>query len=365
MNPSKAQRVLLYRLGSLGDTIMALPALHLIERTFSSAQRVMLTNLPEQAKAPPVAAVLEGSGLVDGYIHYPVGSRKLSELSRIWWRIRRFRPDYLIYLTVPRGEAVVRRDAKFFRLCGASRIIGLPLGDLAENRFDAATSLWEQEASRLVRCLRELGTIDLEDAGSWDLRLSGQERRKAKEALEDLHGAPFVACGTGTKRQATDWGTENWHALFRRLSAELPGYALLLVGSREDAETSDQAARGWTGRVLNLCGKLKPRETAAVLGHAELFLGPDSGPKFLAAVEGVPCATVFSARDNPGIWNPPGKIHSNVYHAVECQNCGLDTCIVEKKKCILSVSVDEMLAAALAAWRRGSKSGRAGVTLRP
>jgi hypothetical protein len=33
-------------------------------------------------------------------------------------------------------------------------------------------------------------------------------------------------------------------------------------------------------------------------------------------------------------------------HWVECGGCLLETCIVERKKCILSIEVDEVLAAA-------------------
>jgi hypothetical protein len=40
--PLKAERVLIYRLGSLGDTVVALPALHLVARAFPNAERVML-----------------------------------------------------------------------------------------------------------------------------------------------------------------------------------------------------------------------------------------------------------------------------------------------------------------------------------
>ena len=55
----QARRVLVYRLGSLGDTLIALPSFHLIARAFPSAERRLLTNLPVAAKAPPAAAVLE------------------------------------------------------------------------------------------------------------------------------------------------------------------------------------------------------------------------------------------------------------------------------------------------------------------
>src|ERR1700759_3221768 len=126
IDPEKIKRVLIYRLGSLGATIVLLPALHLIARTFPSARRVMLTNFPVHAKAPAASAIIGESGLIDDYVAYPVGTRSLRTLASLWWQIRRCRPQVLVYLTRPRGDRAVQRDARFFRLCGIKRIIGLP-----------------------------------------------------------------------------------------------------------------------------------------------------------------------------------------------------------------------------------------------
>ena len=98
IDPHNAKKVLIYRLGSLGDTVIALPALHLVARTFPNAQRLMLTNIPVHAKAPAASAIIGESGLVDGYMNYPVGTRSARTLTQLWWQIRRFRPQVLVYL---------------------------------------------------------------------------------------------------------------------------------------------------------------------------------------------------------------------------------------------------------------------------
>jgi hypothetical protein len=105
-NQSSARRVLIYRLGSLGDTLVALPALHLVARKFPKAERRMLTNLPVNAKATPVTAVLEHTGLVDGYFSYGVGTRSLGSLVRLWWTLFQHR---VIYHTVECWGCVVWR----------------------------------------------------------------------------------------------------------------------------------------------------------------------------------------------------------------------------------------------------------------
>ena len=80
----------------------------------------LLTNFPVHAKAPAAAAVLAETGLVGDYFRYVTGTRNLLELARLWWQIRRWRPEVLVYLGSARGMESARRDARFFRLCGGS-----------------------------------------------------------------------------------------------------------------------------------------------------------------------------------------------------------------------------------------------------
>ena len=330
--------------------------MHLVARAFPNATRKLLTNIPVHAKAPAAFAILDGSGLVDDFISYPVGLRISFELLGLWWKIVRFRPQVLVYLNSPRrGQAAVKRDALFFRACGIGRIIGLPLGDLADNHYDPQSDLWESEASRLLRCVSSLGPADVNDLRNWDLRLTDEELARGQEVLSAAGGRPIIACGPGTKMQAKDWGQENWLSLLTKLADRFPRHALVLVGARDDEAVSNYAAAGWQGPVINLCGQLTPRESAAVIQHAELFLGPDSGPMHMAAAYGVPCANVFASIDRRGRWFPIGWQHRPVYHKVECSSCGLEVCIEKKKICITSVTVDEMLSAAMEAWDNGQK----------
>ena len=339
---SSVKKVLIYRLGSQGDTVAALPCFLLIERAFPQAARILLSNFPIHAKAPTAAAVLNGSGLVHGYMSYTTGSRNPLAVLGLALKIRRFRPDLLVYLTAPRGENAVQRDAAFFRLCGIRRIVGLPVGDLADNRFDPSTGLWERESARLLRCISTLADADPADLLDAGLRLSDAETAKASQLLAPFAGRPILACGPGTKMQAKDWGKENWRGLLGLLNTAYPGHALVLIGAAEDSAASEYAAAAWTGPALNLCGHLTPRETAAVLAHAAVFLGPDSGPMHLAASVGTPCVIAFSARGLPGVWFPAGPRNQIVYHQTSCYGCNLETCIDEDRRCLASITVAEM-----------------------
>lgn len=351
------KRVLIYRLGSLGDTVVALPCLHLIARRFPNAERIMLTNFPVHAKAPASASVIGNSGLVHRYMRYGAKTRNPFEIAALLWRLRRLDPDVLVYVMPWRTPAAIRRDALFFRLAGIRHIIGLPSAAELTHVFDDRTNLYESEASRLARSIAELGDANVESARSWDLRLTSSERDKAQQVLSRLETPSFIVCGPGTKMQSKDWGAKNWAGLLGRLSATLHGHGLVLVGAKEERQLCEQVGREWQGPVLNVCGALTPRETAAVIERGDLFLGPDSGPMHLAHAVGAPCAIAFSARSQPGIWFPPGKQHEIVYRRVSCSGCHLEACIEEKQRCLTSISIDAMYQAALSACRQPSGAG--------
>lgn len=347
---TSTQRVLLYRIGSLGDTVVALPAFHLVARAFPGSERRLLTNFPIAVKAPPAAAILENTGLIDGYFRYSVGTRNPRDLLSLWWQLVRWRPHTLVYLAGPRGLKAARRDVLFFRLCGIRRIIGAPLTeDLQQNLPGPADGDLEYESQRLVRSIRELGDAHLDDPASWDLHLTTTEQARADEALAPAGGRPIIAVSIGTKVQANEWGNERWRELLARLAVIYPEHALVLTGAATDTEASEFIAAGWRqsqpqAPALNLCGQLTPRESAAVFARARLFIGHDSGPMHLAAAVQTPCVAIFSARGLPRVWFPYGTQHRVLYHHVDCQGCNLEVCIVQKKKCIVSITVDEVLA---------------------
>jgi ADP-heptose:LPS heptosyltransferase len=203
---------------------------------------------------------------------------------------------------------------------------------------------YEHEAARLLRCISSLGDGRLNDPQSWDLHLTTQERERAKQTLQSLEpDFRFIACSIGTKVDVKNWGSQNWRKFISQLYSNRKGYGLVLIGSKEEFEYSERVSRSWLGPKLNLCGMLTPRESAVVLKMAILFVGHDSGPMHLAASVGTPCAAIFSARNKPGVWFPYGKSHNVIYNQVECYGCELDMCEQERKKCISSITPEEVL----------------------
>jgi ADP-heptose:LPS heptosyltransferase len=339
----KEKRVLVYRLGSIGDTIVALPSLRLVAQAFPKAQRWMLTNFRASKKAVPMAQLLENTGLIHGYIQYPLKLNNPCVLTALLRHIRSMRPEIMVYLAEPRGLIRILRDAIFFKLCGIRDLIGVPYMGTMQRPAPLANGSYEYVGSRLLRCLQSLGSINLEDPSAFDLNLTPFEHESAKTALKSISvDRPFIAASIGAKVDVKDWGDENWSLLFSKLGRNLKGWSLVMVGSADERKRTSQILRSWPGAVLNLCGQLGVRESAAVLSRAHAYVGHDSGPMHLAAAVGTTCVAIFSSRNMPGEWFPPSPRHTILYRTVRCMGCRRELWEDLKKKCIRSISVDEV-----------------------
>lgn len=314
--------VVIYRMGSLGDTLVSLPVFHAIARATPGAKRVALTNFPISSKAAALETILGGSGLIHGALAYPVGTRSLAELWKLRTQLRSLGADTLYYLTASKGAKGVWRDYLFFKLCGFKRVIGAPLTDDLRNWRELPDGTLEPECERLARCFSGLEKIDLKDPKAWSLNLTDAERQRGQEVSSPLPAGHYMAINMGGKVIEKDWGEANWMALLRQVSARHPHMGLLIVGAQEDSERAVRVASSWAGPWVDACGKLSPRETAAAMAGASLFIGHDSGPMHLAASVGVPCIGLFGNYNRPKSWHPYGDHHLPIHdmrgvHAIE------------------------------------------------
>lgn len=308
------ETVLIYRLGSLGDTLVALPCFHKIAEFYPNARRIVLTSYLKNEKAVAAEKILEHSGLIHSVVKYPGGIGDFIGLWELRKQVRKFRHATLINLN-PRSVVDSWRDYLFFCTCGIRRIVGLPLShDVASCRRDPISGELEPEIERLCRSLSELGRIELRDRRMWDLNLTTDEVGRADAFLTALSKPQFMVVSVGGKDQQKDWGDENWRSFLNSLSARVPEWAIVFVGSQDEAARCGRLTRAWPGETLNACGQLSPRECAAVLDRAMVFLGHDCGPMHLAASRGTPCVCVFGNYNEPRKWHPYGEGHRIIHN---------------------------------------------------
>jgi heptosyltransferase III len=310
VNADRRDCVLIFRLGSIGDTVVALPCFHAIARTFPSYRRVLLTNALTSIRASSAESVLADTGLIDQTIYYPVGDFRWSSAMALNRELRRLRPATMIYLAErPRASAVFR-DLLFFKAAGIPKIVGAPWRrELRNCIVDPATHELEHEAARLARTLAQVAPVSLAPS-NWDLHLSASDLAKAEAVLPSKSGPhPLLAVAPGAKIAAKNWGAENWARLLDSLADDYSHMTLVIVGAADEHSTGAEVSRHWGGNVLNLCGVLTPRETAAVLRRCRLLICHDSGPMHLAASQQTPCVALFGNLNRPRQWYPFGDGH--------------------------------------------------------
>ncbi len=338
--------VLIFRIGSLGDTLVALPAYHLIRERYPDSHIVLLTNTPVGGgvKAAASYQILLGSGLVDDYIEYPHQSRSLRRFAALATAIRKLRPSHGVYLMPPRTRRQRLRDALFFAGAGLPLMQGLwPRRDV--NRHLPVAGRPEQRESEASRLLRSIGFDPrLLKPRLFSLELQPTERVSIHPLLEPLGQARrFIALSVGAKVSAKDWGQDRWLELLDQLQQAASDYPLVFIGSADEAKRCEQLLARWPTGGLNLCGKLSPRQSAAVLERATVFIGHDSGPMHLASSVGIPAVSIFAARDKPGVWFPYGNEANVFYKLVPCHGCRLSVCTEHEKVCIRSILPTEVV----------------------
>lgn len=350
--PESAARVLVYRIGSIGDMAAALPALKSIRAWAGEAELILLCQCAPSSRFSIARALVEGSGLVDGFVEYghwegAFGTLKnLAEAVRLLVRLRARRLDSVVYLApAPRPWKALVRDRAFFRLAGIRRWIGFK-DDFRDPGYAAGRGVARvaRESEALLARLAAAG-IPTEGAAP-DLRLGAREDEEVTAWLakqKDAPAAGWVSVGASSNRPLLVWPEDRFLELGRWLWEKWRLWPVI-VGGAQDAEQVRRLVAGW-GRGFVAAGQLSVRASARIIERSALFVGNDSGPMHLAASVGRRCVAIFPARDPLGRWEPWGEGHVVLRKAVPCEGCGLSVCTMEGKRCLMEITVDEAKAA--------------------
>ena len=349
-NLKNKKKILVYLFGSLGDSIVAIPALRAVRRHFQEAEIVLLQNF--QTGNIVKASQVIPDELVDRYLSYNSHLGKIAKLSnfyRLWHMLRGEQFDAAVYLVISeRTKKAVRRDRLFFRSCGIQQLYGFhafSIEELYPVDADRHPAVTEQEA---VRKLRRIAIDGVEFQPNRDLQLplikfSPPELGKIDEWLEPRRKRPFcplIAIAPGTKGKANAWPLENFIRLGSLLMVE-GNYEIIVVGGNAEREMGEQLTSAWNGGI-NSAGAFSIRESGALISKCHVHIGLDTGTTHLAAAAGTRCFVIFGERANPGHWYPLGNGHAVVYHPVECAGCRLQECPIPDHPCMTGISLESV-----------------------
>jgi ADP-heptose:LPS heptosyltransferase len=304
-------RVILLKPCCLGDVLLSTPLAAAIVQGWPGCQldwAVDRHSLPALAENPHVTHRLDASGCTRG--DWRPGS-----LVRLTRAIRRGRYDVAL---VPERSRVM---ALLPWLAGVPVRIGLDSGGRGRlHSIRVPVPPLRHEAELYLDLARAAGL----DPGPPQLvfhpsRADEQIARRVlaellkMTAVESPYGTasaagkalalgPLVAAhlgggvNPGQSLPEKRWPPEHWAALLGRLAVER-GARLVLLGSAADRPFVDAVRAGLAARALDLAGRLSLGEAGAVLAHADLYLGHDTGMSHLATAVGAPAVVIFGPTD--------------------------------------------------------------------
>lgn len=353
------KRILVFRTGHLGDTLVSVPAFWALRERFPDARIAYLSSAdPANPQYVSARDVLPETGLFDEWISYPnlsSGIGNIVSLFGLALKIRRKRFDAVFYLmTRYRTSRQIDRDSLFFKLAGINKVIGaefirkhnLPL------EIPKPIPRIESEANFLLRLLREEGIVTSDREFRPELALTAEEREATREWMDangvaNLSG-PRIAVGPGSKWDSKIWDEARYADVVKRL-IDSHDVIPVIFGGPEDREKGDRLIRTW-GRGANAAGELNVRRAAAGLRECSLYLGNDTGTMHLAASVETTCVAMFSAVDWIGRFEPFGTRHTLFRRSVECEGCHSPLCLnkVHPNKCLDLISADDVYRACVA-----------------
>lgn len=346
------KKILVFRIGQLGDMIVALPALWAVRRHWPDAKLTLLCDAYPGHTHSLGAELLGPTGLFDSVEHYAAPSkdgrlRQLARRLKLISRLRARRFDALIYLAPSlRKPTQVRRDIAFFRAAGIGSIYGAgffpPVPVKAPGR---SFGEGPPEADLLLARLAADGIpVASPGEGSLELMLGDAEAAAVAQwraTLGSDGGRIWVGVGPGSKMPAKRWPLQRFGEVVDRLIARYDIWPVAFGGPEDRLDGETLLAR-W-GRGYNAAGALSVRESSMALKSCALFIGNDTGTMHLAAAAGTPCVAIFSARDWPGAWYPYGVARRVFRIPLECEGCYLVECTDRRNECLTRITVDEVV----------------------
>lgn len=311
----------------LGDTVMALPALHALRSARPDA-RITL--------AGTWAGLLAGQGVADVLLPYP---RRGAERRRFDRALGAEGVDVAVLLPSSFQSALAARRWR------ARRRVGFDA--------DARTALLtdpvpqpiprEHQVDEYARLLAPLDVTGAEATPSWR-REDRPDREREIDALLADAGIAGRAALVGLHLGTAFGPSKLWPAdQFARLASLLAGAKLVpvLLGAPGDQTTADAVTAAARRPPASLVGRDRPALLPHLLARLACLVSGDTGVAHLAASLEVPTVTMFGPTD-PRLTAPRGPRARAISRPVPCAPCFLPACPIEHA-CLRGIDADEVL----------------------
>lgn len=333
-------RILIIRLSAIGDVVMASPLPGAIRRTWPDAHMTWLVE-------PQARALLDHNDEIDRLVVWPKDAWKSLFRRLRWWRLAREVHAFLRELRATRYDLALDlqgliKSGIWAWLSGARERVGLGSREGSGLLMTRVVSRGGGNARRIgseyLHLAQELG-LQVDDF-FMHVGVSAADEAAAAVIARSHGAAGYVAGCPFTTRPQKHWVEGYWSALARQLY-ERYGMRLVLLGGAADREAAARITANAGEAVDNRVGETSLTEAAAIISHARLLVGVDTGLTHMGPAFNVPTIALFGStcpyldtgRDNTVV----------IYHALPCSPCRRNPTCGGSFDCLTTISVDEVM----------------------
>ena len=292
------KKVLVIKLGALGDFVLALAAMKKIREAHPRAKITLLTTPPFEAlaKLSPYFNTVETDGRPGDF----------GDLTAMLGRLRKARYDRVYDLQTNSRTNWYFQALRPFPPQWSGIAAGCSLPQRGKARYHMHTL--ERQADQLRQAgiwpdaPTEMGGAPAPDL-SWILRRTKEPRPVAGATA----AKPYVLLvpGGSAHRPEKRWPIESYAQLAALLKAR--GLDIVIIGGPQESAMARQIQKA-VGQARDLTGRTDFAQLAVLGAKAALVVGNDTGPTHLLAAAGAPTIALFSDASDPELCGPRGHV---------------------------------------------------------
>jgi heptosyltransferase I len=320
-------RVLIVRLGSLGDLVHTLPALSELHAAWPDAE---IDWVVEQVHAEFLAMVPSLSRVI------VLGERTAAG----WWEVIRTLRARKYDLAIDLQGLV--KSASLARFSSAKRVVGFnaeALRERAARLFYTETLEVDDTRHVIEKNLAVVRGLTAKSPGSalrFDLK---EPESPALSALRAQGVKAFAVINPGAAWPNKRWQPDSFAAIALFIHATYGWTPVVLWGPGE--RDIAQAICDSTGGVARCAPPTKLADLVAIARASKLFVSGDTGPLHIAGATGTPIVALFGPT-SPGRNGPWDHRDVSISRYESCSCHYKRACLVEGQWCLGQISVDEV-----------------------
>ena len=299
------QNILIIKPSSLGDIVLALPALSALHRNFPDARISWLVR-PEFAELlqnhPHLTEIILFDRKFLGKAWYH--PRAFGTLISLIWRLRRSKFDAVF------DFQGLFRTACLGWLSGCKKRFGMANAREFARIFYTHKTVQDQDSIHLVDYYLKIIKAALQKTEDktksskpkflFPVNPADVDSVNKLLASHDISSKDYVVFVPGSAHSDKCWPVERFAALTDRISSkfDLP---IIAVGTESVNSIVDRIKGKTSVPIVNFAGQTSLSELVALLKAAKLVVSNDTGPGHIAAALGTPLVMMFS-------WSNPARI---------------------------------------------------------